>query len=333
MVAYEPRAHLFFSVLMSGFLAATVLTSVSTARADEPRKVSGKLFGKPMDATNPDGKKSKDVSGIACATTTGFPRLCLIADDESQGTQIVILKDGALIAGDFIRLIHDVHDDEPLELDAEAVAYADGAFYVIGSHGRPRHEKTAEEEAKKAAKNDAKAAASKHLFRVRFGAGSVDMKTGKLAGGPDIKPADLSKAIKGETKIEPHFDKPLEENGLTIEGLAVRGGTLYAGMRGPVLADGSAAVLSVPLDTLFEDKAGEAHVLPVMLGNDTRNKPRGVRDMVAYGANFLVLAGPENDPSDDAVRAGDYAIYSWNGTGTRAERLRDLGKYDKAVKP
>jgi hypothetical protein len=268
---------------MSGFLAATVLTSVSTAVADEPWKVSGKLFGKPMNATNPDGKKSEDVSGIACATTTGFPRLCLIADDESQGAQIAILKDGALIAGDFIRLIHDVHDNQPLELDAEAVAYADGAFYVIGSHGRPRHEKTAEEEAKKAAKNDAKAAASKHLFRIRFGAASVDMQTGKLSGGADIKPADLSQAIKGEPKIAPHFDKPLEENGLTIGGIAVRGGTLYAGMRGPVLADGSAAVLSVPLDTLFEGNAGEAHVLAVMLGNDTRSKPRGIRDMVAYG--------------------------------------------------
>ena len=49
-------------------------------------------------------------------------------------------KNGGLVAGDYIRLISNAFEDALLELDAEGVTYADGVYYVIGSHGRPRHE-------------------------------------------------------------------------------------------------------------------------------------------------------------------------------------------------
>jgi len=148
------------------FLIGVVLVQggPASAQGNEPWRVKGKLIGKPKGNDVLDSKKSEDVSGIACGTATGFPRICLLADDETQGAQIVILREGGLVAGDFIRLIDNVHNGKLIELDAEGVAYADGYFYVIGSHGRPRHEADAEEEAK----NKAKAEASRHVFRIRF---------------------------------------------------------------------------------------------------------------------------------------------------------------------
>jgi Protein of unknown function (DUF3616) len=227
-ITYSP---LLLAVLLACSLTTSLVTSVSAALAqgDEPWKMKGKLLGKPTDAGEPDGSKSEDVSAIACATAAGFPRICLLADDESQGAQIVILSDGKLIAGDFIRLIDDVHAGKPLELDAEGVAYADGSFYVIGSHGRPRHEADA-------------------------------------------------------------------------------------------------------LGTLFEGRSEGAKLDRVGLGEDTLGKPRGIRDLVAFGNGWLLLAGPVSDPpANHDIKLGDYTVFSWNGSN--AAKLLDLKGYGKAVKP
>ena len=59
--------------------------------------VRGRLRGK-------NGKKSKDVSGIDCATAQGFPRAGLVIDDNMQEAQFVSLKDGEIVAGDMIAL-------------------------------------------------------------------------------------------------------------------------------------------------------------------------------------------------------------------------------------
>ncbi|MFD0938877.1 DUF3616 domain-containing protein [Methylobacterium trifolii] len=267
------------------------------------------------------------MSGIACASDVEFPRICLVADDESQGAQIVILRDGNLVAGRFIRLLDAAYEGKPLELDAEGVAYADGAFYVIGSHGRPRHETGAE------AKNAAKAEATRHLFRIRFDRNAVDLKTGRLEGEPEIAGTSaLSGIIAAIPALAPFHDKALEDGGLTIEGVAVRDGRLHAGLRGPVLKDGSAAIVSVPLAGLFEDKPGTGTLATVALGPDSRGQPRGVRDLVAMPDGFLILAGPMLDPDDGAVAKGDYTVFSWSGAGVPKKRL-DLASYGHKVKP
>jgi hypothetical protein len=111
-----------------------VAASVTTAHArdGETWRVDELLVGKKKD------KKSKDVSGIACTKTEGFPRSCLVIDDNRQNAQYVTLHDGKIIAGKSVKLIADKFDDEPLELDGEGVDFADGLYYVIGSHGHPR---------------------------------------------------------------------------------------------------------------------------------------------------------------------------------------------------
>ena len=315
-----------FCLAMTAILACCVMVAIlppASVGADlpPPWKVHNKLLGKPKDAAGLESKKSEDVSGIACATS-GFPRLCLIVDDESQGAQIVIVNNGDLIAGDFIRLITDVHEGKPLELDAEGAAYddVDKSFYVIGSHGRARHE----DDSKKEAKNKAKAEASRHVFRIRLKADAVDVKTGKLAATPDIKPSSLSGLIQAQAELAPWFDKPLDANGLTIEGVAVFDRRLYVGMRGPVL-------LSAPLTAIFDGQVGESKLHRVNLGKDTAGKPRGIRDIVVYRGAFLLIAGPVSDPPSGDIKPADYAVFRYDGAV--ANKLLDLDPYGNAVKP
>ena len=101
----------------------------------------------------------------------------------------------------------------------------------------------------------------------------------------------------------------------------MRDGRLYAGMRGPVLDDGSAFILSVPLGALFEAQPGNATSHRVRLGKDTRGDPRGIRDLVAFGSGFVIVAGPVKDPPTDEVNDADYAIFSYDGKA--ANRLPD----------
>jgi Protein of unknown function (DUF3616) len=312
------------AVIAALWLATGLLTHHAAAQADESWKVNHKLIGKPREITNENdpNHKSKDVSGIACASEAGFPRICLVADDESQGAQIVVLKVGELEAGDFIRLIYNFHKGESLELDAEGVAFANGFFYVIGSHGRPRHE----DDETKEAKNKAKAQASRQLFRIGFDLREVD-GDGRLAGAAQITPSTaLPALIKEQPELASSFDRALDDNGLTIEGVAVRDDRLYAGMRGPLMEDGSAAILSAPLAALFDGQEAGAQLHRVDLDR------RGVRDLVAFETGFLVLAGPENDPEDGKVDDGDYAVYWWDGHAP-VKKLGALESFGKKVKP
>src|SRR5215204_6276176 len=190
-------------------------------------KIKGDLHGKPK-SNGFDTKKASDVSGIACKRTPGYPRTGLLADDETQGVQIVVLpREGKLVAGDFIRLINNTHGDELLELDAEGVAYADGCFYVTGSHGRPRHSDTPEHRAKA----DAKAKASRHVFRVRLDVSAVD-KDGRLAGAVEITPSTkLAQFIKNDPSLGPALDESIEKNGISIEGVAIQDGNIWFGIQ------------------------------------------------------------------------------------------------------
>ena len=285
-----------------------------------PWRVSGKLFGEPRTGREP--KKAENVSGIACATGSGSPRTCMVVDDEAQGAQVAIVRDGEIVAGDFIPLISDRHGGDPLELDGEAVAFADGAFYVVGSHGRPRKTDAGPEDGKANAKADA----SRRLFRIQFDPAAVG-PDGKLASPPAITSShELSRVLREQPAISAAWNGRLTENGLTLEGAAVRDGRFYAGLRAPLSGE-KAVIVSVPLTRLFDDRPGAAAVHEIDLG-----RRRGVRDLAAHRDGFLVLAGPVQDPADNAVQAEDYSVFWWDG-GTGTKRLGDVPAYGKGVKP
>jgi hypothetical protein len=101
--------------LCAGWIGSAGLPGVAAGQNERVWPVKNKLEG-------PDDKKSRDMSGIACTTESGFPRACLVIDDNLQSAQLVTLKDGEIVAGQSIRLIDHTFHDKSLELDGEGVA-------------------------------------------------------------------------------------------------------------------------------------------------------------------------------------------------------------------
>jgi hypothetical protein len=287
-------------------LVLALLATNAASRAAEvpPWPVKDRFLGE-------DGRKSKDASGIACATGNGFPRACLAIDDNLQAAQFMTLHDGELRAGDPLPLIDNKHGNRLLELDGESVAYADGAFYVMGSHGAPR----------RAPKNpnaeqqdlfDARIAAASQIIRIR-----LRRNAGQVLTPNDVEEIratpKLRNIIADHRVLKRFLDRRLENNGLTIEGVAVVGGRLFAGFRAPTLDDGRAPVLSVELDALFGDAPSEAVLSLLPVGDG-----RGIRDLAPFDGGLLVLAGPSGD------EAGRYSIYWWNGANESLRYLADI---------
>ncbi len=275
------------------FLVAGSFKSVSAADYSA-WPVKGKLVGK-------DGDKSKDISGIACSTSQGLPRSCLVIDDNTQAAQAVTLKEGEIVVGETIRLIENSLKGKPLELDGEGVAYADGFYYVMGSHGRPRKS----DETKLSDKTKAKIVASSQIVRVRLAQG-----IGATSVERTVK---LRPIIASETALSSFLDGRLDQNGVTIEGVAVKDGRLFAGFRGPTLEGGRTAVLSVTIDHLFGQSASDVRLHRIPLGNG-----QGIRDLAPYDDGFLVLSGPTVN------RPGNYGIFWWDGRTETVKFLKDL---------
>jgi hypothetical protein len=121
----------------------------------------------------------------------------------------------------------------------------------------------------------------------------------------------------------PFMDQRLEKNGVTIEGIAIKDDTLFAGFRGPVLDDNNrAAVLSAPLDVLFDGGAAQHRLFRLPLGEG-----RGVRDLASFEDGILILAGPA------ASGPGVYAIYSWDGESENVKLLSELTQFAPRRKP
>jgi hypothetical protein len=284
-------------------------------------KVKGKILGKPKDG-GPDHKRSDDVSGIACSMSPNFPWTCMVVDDESHGVQLVMLADGKLVAGTFIPLIQRFHDGKLIELDGEGVAYSDGYFYVLGSHGGPRRND------EKNAKTKIRADTSSHVFRLDIPPGAVT-KLGELPEPEKIKieaSTRLRDVIEKDRQLAAALPKRLTEGGVTIEGVAVRDGRFYAGFRTPLIADDKAALLSVRVTSLFEGAEPDAHLFELDLGG------RGIRDLAVFETGLLVLAGPVQDPPDDKIRHGDYRVYWRDARGT-LKLLGELESFGDKIKP
>ena len=203
---------------------------------------------------------------------------------------------------------------KPNDLDGEAVAESGGAFYVIGSHGCGR---------------------SKGAFR----SSSFLLARIPPTGAPALT-YRISDALRQCPDVGRSFGKWLQDftgkdgkprrddNGLNIEGLAVSGGRLWIGLRGPVLkqpggAGDAAFVVSLDADAPFvADKSLRARVHAIRIGPG-----RGVRDLASLDdGRILILAGPRTSAG------ADYVIYVFDPrNGTTVPRVT-LPQHDPAHK-
>jgi hypothetical protein len=109
----------------------------------------------------------------------------------------------------------------------------------------------------------------------------------------------LLDALQDDEHLGAYVSNPLpsKENGLDIEGLAVRGNKLLLGLRGPVLA-GWAMLLEIEVEETEPGVLGLCEI-----GDQGRLYKkhflnlggRGIRDVVLDGDDLIILAGPTMD--------------------------------------
>jgi hypothetical protein len=211
---------------------------------------------------------------------------------------------------DFIEL----PEAEELEIDIEGLDYDETEHYLwlIGSHGwkrkRPKPDKSAAENIKRLAKlvNE----------KNRYILAKIPLFNGELHQqynfeNPKITPIHAAKLELTKTgnlltdalKDDPHLGIfisstiPGKDNGFDIEGLAVKQGKVFIGLRGPVIR-GWAIILEIQLE---ETNSDLMHLK--IIGEEDRPYKKhfvylnglGIRDLKFNGSDLLILAGATMD--------------------------------------
>jgi len=307
-----------FVLLVSGSAFATTLTPEQRMRAN------GDFSGKKA------GKAAMDLSGLACMPSATGTLRCLVINDEGSFAQFAQIAENRITPGATAPILGDKASDTTLgtpprnicrspgafaELDGEAVTYAGGAFYIAGSHGCSRR------------KGEFRLSAF-HLARLK-----VD-EAGAPSGQVELT-YRLSDMLRQAGEAAPFFGKALsDENGLNLEGVAVTGTTLWAGLRAPSISD-RAFLVGAPIEALFAPGQAPAvatpNVVPIAAGRN-----RGIRDLAALpDGRLLALVGPAQeqplpyalllvDPArpGDTRALGDLPVRS----GHKAEAVTILGQ-------
>jgi len=241
-------------------------------------------------------KTRQSASGIACTVNTSQQRVCLVAFDEGTQAGFATVKNGRLVPDPQVFPFIGLHG----ELDAEGAA-TDGRYvYVTGSHSAKRGDCASNPD-------------SRFVLRLQLDPATGRAVPTSLAQTGRLWSLMLTQpelqAYVGERKClgsEPPPKAPglSGQQGINIEGLAVQGGRLIFGFRGPVI-NGAALTLAVDAKALFEGGDAKPQVTRLALGAH-----RGIRDMVAVSNGVLILAGPDDDP---ASQHQDWAVYWWDG--------------------
>jgi hypothetical protein len=261
------------------------------------------VLGKYTAPESDKDQKPHGISGMGClGRPTDASRQCLVINDEETSGEVAELtRKGLTPTGKLVPFTSkrgpttDVRGTEQPancgdtgkfgELDGEGVAVTKDYTYVIGSHS---------------CTGGGKYKASSYLL-VRFKPASANTFVGTT-------PPMLERTWRGadmlllSDEVGSAYGKP-KGLGTNIEGLAVIGDTLYAGLRAPV-TDGTAYIVSARVDDLFAPgherlKSLARKPIKLSLGANI-----GIRDLAALdNGNLLILSGPTGS------NRGEYKIW------------------------
>jgi hypothetical protein len=199
------------------------------------------------------------------------------------------------------------------EVDLEGLAFdaEHQRLWLVGSHSlrrkRPKRGQSGKD-ARKALKEIDRQANRYLLGSVKLAAGEPVAGSGRaMALSPTS--SELVALLEDDPRLGPFLAIPSKDNGFDIEGLAVSGGGVFLGLRGPVLR-GWASILQLRLE-----HDGNGRLLPKPPAGD--GKPYlhhlldldglGVRDLTVHGDDLLILAGPTMDLD------GPMRLFRWPG--------------------
>lgn len=289
------------------FLALLTLLAVGAAcgRSEGPEQESS-VGARPWTRIEQAGRYSfrgevaedQDLSGIAFISN----RFGLIGADESREVQVVEISRQAKT----LRVLETVSlARSGDEIDIEAIAAEGDSYYIIGSHGISK--KQGEQQGNRYS-----------LFRLK-----VDPATGRPTRPLLVEMASLAEVLRTDPVLGEHFGMPLQQRGVNIEGLAVRDGRLFVGLRGPNL-EGSAFVLEVRAEDVFGGKP----LPPYTLHKLQMGPGLGIREIVAAQSGFLIIAGNSAaEPSEKYTQSADYdedrefLLIEWDGVGSDVHKI------------
>jgi Protein of unknown function (DUF3616) len=245
-------------------------------------------------------KARQSVSGIACNLDARQARICLVVFDEVNQARYAYVRNGHLMP-----------DSEPVlfrsisgELDAEAAATDGRYFYVTGSHSAKRSDCSSNPD-------------SRHVIRMQ-----IDPKTGRAGQADYADTGRLWQVMHSQKELQPYVgvrkclgssappDAPklVGQQGVNVEGMAVKGNQLFWGFRGPVV-NGVAHVLAANADALFQKTEPTQVEWKVTVTRLALGVQRGIRDMVAVSDDLLLLAGPDDEAASSSA---GYAVFWWD---------------------
>ena len=262
-----------------------------------------------LSAVRTDGR----VLWLAGDETATLERL--VADDEPEPSEYA--DETTFRLADLVPLPGE--DDE--EADIEGLARSGDFLWAVGSHSlrrkriKPRHKE---------------AKALRRLSRIEGQANRqilLRIPVTDVEGLPSLVPeafvdgqrhcaailagpGNLRELLRDDDHLAPFLAVPGKDNGLDIEGIAVRGERVYLGLRGPVLR-GWAFVLELR-PYVDPEEPRRLRLAPFDNGLPYRKHVLdldglGVRDLCPWADDLLVLAAPTMD-LDGPVR-----IYRWHG--------------------
>lgn len=205
---------------------------------------------------------------------------------------------------EFVELV----DDD--EVDIEGLDYSEPYLWITGSHSTKRG-KVKGKKTKKDIENLAEIKVEKNrclLARIPIVGGKPIQSfepadsPGKTFSAATLRRTEKGNLLSDALSVDRHLHSfvmldpqiPSKENGLDIEGLAVRGDRVFLGLRGPVLR-GWAIVLELEVE---EQESGFLALKPIGKDETCYRKHffdlngMGVRELCWYGEDLLILAGP-----------------------------------------
>ena len=274
-----------------------IFVIVFTSPPPHPVRAEIVFVADPIELSGPI-KKPRNISALAIVGG----RL-VIGSDETSFVQVLKKSSNGYAAPSDEGILPIISPDSEFtnaeEVDIEGIAAETNTVFVIGSHARVRAGVDARKESYKDNRTNLDDPPSRFEKTKAFGARNIIAKFEIDSSGVarNLKNSSLKGVLDATYPFKLFRDIPSKENGIDIEGLAVRNGKLYAGFRGPVLRGSFVPILEFE----FSNPVAHNRVLYVKL------QGRGVRDMVAVKNGFLILAGPVGD----GVQS--YQIYLWNG--------------------
>lgn len=283
-----------------------------------------------------EGKHVRD--GLSAALRTGN-NLWICCDERSTIERLTLMADGSFGNHKSFDLSNYINlpSGKGSKVDIEGLALEGNKYlWVVGSHSlarkKPRKKDSPEEQIRRLSriKEDLNRNILARIpiwknpetgnYELRKSSRNSEEESETLTAAQlriNEKGNQLTEALSLDEHFK-HFMKiPGKDNGFDIEGLAVKDGRVFLGVRGPVLRG-----WAIILETEVEDMEGGYFQLKKGKKGNLYKKHflnlegMGIRDLVILDDDLLILAGPTMDLD------GTIAVYRWpEGTQQNSETI------------